>query len=322
MLDRIARVVAGAAACTWLATAALAQDYPKGPVHLISGFAAGSTADISARIVGNRMGEKLGQRFVVENRLGAASSTAAAGVARASKDGYTLFIGSVANIVNAAMRSDLPFDFAKDLTPITLLTSTPVVLVTSKGLGANSVKELVAIAAAKPDTLLFGSSGVASSTHLSLELFKSLAKLKITHVPYTGSPGVVTDLLADRIHGYFSPASTVMEHVKVGKLVALAVTDAKRSTFFPELPTMAEAGVPGFESMLWFGLMAPAGTPQPVIEALSRAANEALASADVRETFRKQYVATLGGTPDDFRRTIAAETQRWTTVVTAAGLKQ
>jgi tripartite-type tricarboxylate transporter receptor subunit TctC len=300
---------------------AWAQDYPTAPVRIISGFPAGTTADISARIVGAKMGQILGQQFVVENRVGAASSIAAAAVARAPKDGYQLFVGSTANLVNAAMNPNLSFDFIKEFTPITLLTSTPTVLVVQPELGVNSVRQLIDRANEKPDTILFGSSGVASSTHLALEVFKSLARVKITHVPYTGSPPVVTDLLAGRIHGYFSPASTVAEHVRAGKLVALAVTDATRSAIFPELPTMIEAGVPGFESVLWFGLVAPAGTPQPIIDKLSRAANEALKSEDVVNSLKAQSVAPIGGTPEDFRRYIDSENKRWSGVVASAGLK-
>ena len=300
---------------------AWAQDYPTAPVRIICGFPAGTTADISARIVGAKMGHILGQQFVVENRVGAASSIAAAAVARAPKDGYQLFVGSTANLVNAAMNPNLSFDFIKELTPITLLTSTPTVLVVHPELGVNSVRQLIDRANEKPDTILFGSSGVASSTHLALEVFKSLARVKITHVPYTGSPPVVTDLLAGRIHGYFSPASTVAEHVRAGKLVALAVTDATRSAIFPELPTMIEAGVPGFESVLWFGLVAPAGTPQPIIDKLSRAANDALKSEDVANALKAQSVAPIGGTPEDFRRYIDSENKRWSGVVASAGLK-
>jgi tripartite-type tricarboxylate transporter receptor subunit TctC len=301
---------------------ARAQDYPNSPVVIIFGFPAGSTGDIAARAVANAMSEKLGQRFVVENRPGAASSTAASSAARAPKDGYTLFVSSIANVINAAVKSDLPFDFARDFEPIALLTSTPVVLVTGTDVKARSVKELLLLAKDRPEPLLFGSSGVGSSTHLALELFKTAGKVEITHVPYTGSPGVVTDLLANRIHAYFAPASSVMEHVRVGKLVALGVTDARRSAFLPELPTIAEAGIPGFEAALWFGLMAPAGTPRPIVDTLSRAANEALQSETVREAFRKQFITPLGGTPEDFRRTIAEETERWTAVVAATGLKR
>jgi tripartite-type tricarboxylate transporter receptor subunit TctC len=311
-----------AAVLTLAATSALAQDYPNAPVHLISGFPAGSTADISARVVGAKMGAILGQQFVIENRLGAASSIAGAQAARAAKDGYTLFVSSAANMINAAMNPNLNFDIIKDFEPITLITSTPTVLVVMPELGIKSVKELTALAKQKPDALSFGSSGVGSSTHLALELYKSLAGVKITHVPYTGSPQVVTDLLANRIHGYFSPASTVAGHVAAGKLVALAVTDATRSQFFPDLPTMIESGVPDCESVLWFGISAPAGTPQPIIDKLSRAANEALKSDEVTKALQAQTVAAMGGTPDQFRKHMAAEQKRWTDVVNAAGLRK
>ena len=308
-----------------LATAALpaqAQTYPSAPIRIVSGFPAGTTADISARVIGAKMAQLLNGQVVVENRPGAASSIAAASVARADKDGYTLYIGSAANLINAAQNPNLTFDFIKDFTPITLLTSTPTVLVVTPELGVKSVKELIAAAKAKPDGISFGSSGVASSTHLALELFSSLAGVKIQHVPYTGSPQVVTDLLANRIHGYFSPASTVMGHVAAGKLVALGTTDAKRTTILPDLPTMIEAGVPDCISVLWFGLVAPAGTPQPVIDRLSKAANEALTAEDVAKSLQGSSIARLGGTPEDFRRHIAEEDKRWTQVVTAAGLRK
>lgn len=299
-----------------------AQDYPTAPIRIISGFPPGSTADISARVVTAKMGQILGQQFVVENRPGAASSLAAAAAARAPKDGYTLFVGSSASTVNAAINPNLSFDFFKDFTPIVLMTSTPTVLVVTPELGVTSVKELVAAAHAKPDAISFGSSGVASSTHLALELFKLLANVSVTHVPYTGSPQVVTDLLAGRINGYFSPASTVMEHVTTGKLRALAVTDAKRSAIIPDLPTMVEAGIPDFESVLWFGLVAPTGTPQPVVDKLARAANEALRSDEVVKPLHAQSIAVLGGTPDEFHRHIESERKRWNAVVTSAGLRK
>ena len=321
-MRRISQVVVAAALALAAAVPARAQDYPTAPVHIVSGFPAGTTADISARVVGAKIGQILGQQFVVENRPGAASSLAAAAVARAPKDGYTLYIGSAANLTNAAMNPTLPFDFIKDFTPITLLTSTPTVLVVHPELGVKSVKDLVALANAKPDSISFGSSGVASSTHLALELFKSLGHVKIMHVPYTGSPQVITDLLAGRINGYFSPASSVMEHVRAGKLVALAVTDAERSPIIPDLPTMIEAGIPDFESVLWFGLVAPAGTPQPIIDKLSRAANEALKSDEVGKALQAQSVARIGGTPEEFRRHIDNENKRWTAVVTGAGLRK
>jgi tripartite-type tricarboxylate transporter receptor subunit TctC len=315
-------IVAAIAALASTAGFARAQDYPNAPIHLISGFPAGSTADISARVVGAKMGQILGQQVVIENKLGAGSSIAGATAARAPKDGYTLFVGSAANVINAAMTPNLNFDFYKDFAPIALITSTPTVLAVTPELGIKSVQELIAYAKANPGKLSFGSSGVGSSTHLALELFKSLAGVNITHIPYSGSPQVVTDLLANRIQGYFSPASSVQGHIAAGKLVALAVTDATRSVFFPQLPTMIEAGVPDCESVLWFGIEAPTGTPQPVIDKLSKAANEATKDPEVMKSLRGQTVATLGGTPEQFTRHIEAERKRWTAVVEAAGLRK
>ena len=223
------------------------QDYPNAPIHLISGFPAGSTADISARVVGAKMGQILGQQIVIENRLGAASSIAGAQAARAPKDGYTLFVCLRRQHDQRGDELQPNFDIMKDFTPVALITSTPTVLVVTPELGVKSVKELIALAKAKPGTLSFGSSGVGSSTHLALELFKSLADVKITHMPYTGSPQVVTDLLASRIHGYFSPASTVSGHVAAGKLVALGRHRRQAQRVLPEPPTMIEAGVPDCE---------------------------------------------------------------------------
>jgi tripartite-type tricarboxylate transporter receptor subunit TctC len=321
-IAQVARAVALACLAAPVMDAARAQDYPMGPVRIISGFSPGSTADITARVVGAKMGQILGQQFVIENRTGAASSIAGAMVARAPKDGYTLYVANAANMINAAMNPNLNFDIIKDFTPITLLTSTPTVLVVSPQLGVKSVKQLVALAKAKPDTITFGSSGVASSTHLALELLKSLAQVKITHIPYAGSPQVITDLLAGRIHGYFSPASAAMEHVRAGTLIVLAVTDAERSTFMPDLPTMIEAGIPGFESILWFGLVAPVDTPAPVIDKLARAANEALKSEEVAKALHAQTVAPIGGTPEEFRQYMETERKRWSAVVASEGLQK
>jgi len=315
-------IAAALLVCAAAMTNARAQDYPNAPIHLISGFPAGTTADISARVVGAKMGAILGQQIVVENKGGAASSIAAAYVARAPKDGYTLFVSSAANMINAAVNPNLNFDIMKDFTPITLMTSTPTVLVVSPELGVKTVKDLIALAQAKPGTISFGSSGVGSSTHLALELFKSLAHVDITHIPYTGSPQVVTDLLAGRIQGYFSPASTVVGHVAAGKLVALGVTDPKRSGFYPDLPTMIESGVPDCVSVLWFGISAPAGTPQPIIDKLAKAATEALKSDEVVQSLHKQTVEALGGSPADFRKHMEDEQKRWTAVVDHAKLRK
>ena len=319
---RIAFALLTAAASLAPLAAQAQQDFPNQPVHVIVGYPPGSTADLSARVLGARMGQILGQQIVVENRVGAGSSLAAGQVARAPKDGYTLFVANAGNVVNAAMNANLNFDFYKDLTPVALITSTPTVLAVTPELGVKSVKDLVAYAKANPGKLSFGSSGVGSSTHLALELFKSLAGVNITHIPYSGSPQVITDMLANRIQGYFSPASTVMGHVAAGKLVGLAVTDAKRSSIIPDLPTMIEAGVPEFESVLWFGLQAPAGTPQPIVDKLHRAVNEALKSDDVIKSLNAQTIAPLIGTQADYVKHLDNERKRWTPIIESAGLRK
>jgi Uncharacterized protein conserved in bacteria len=290
-------------------------------VRVIVGFPAGSAADITARVVGQRIGQLLGQQVVIENKSGAGSNLAAEAVARAPKDGYTLLLGTIANSINAVVKSNLAFDFPKDFMPIIRLTTTPNILVVHPSLGVKSVKELIDLAKAKPDQLLFASSGVATGTHLAAELFKMLTGTKMVHVPYAGSPPAITDLLAGRLQVFFSPASTVLAHVRSGKLVALASTEAKRTAIAPELPTMAEAGLPGFETGLWFGLLAPAGTSQDVINKLGRAANEALQADEVTTPLAQQGIDSVGGSPEDFARYINGEMQRWAKVAETAGLK-
>jgi tripartite-type tricarboxylate transporter receptor subunit TctC len=283
-------------------------------VRVIVGFPAGSAADITARVVGQRIGQLLGQQVVIENKSGAGSNLAAEAVARAPKDGYTLLLGTIANSINAVVKSNLAFDFPKDFMPIIRLTTTPNILVVHPSLGVKSVKELIDLAKAKPDQLLFASSGVATGTHLAAELFKMLTGTKMVHVPYAGSPPAITDLLAGRLQVFFSPASTVLAHVRSGKLVALASTEAKRTAIAPEL-------LPGFETGLWFGLLAPAGTSQDVINKLGRAANEALQADEVTTPLAHQGIDSVGGSPEDFARYINGEMQRWAKVAETAGLK-
>jgi len=297
------------------------EDYPARPVRVVVGFPAGSAADISARVVGQRMGQILGQQLVVEDKAGAGSNLAAEVVARAPKDGYTLLLATIANSINAVVKTNMPFDLAKDFAPIVRLSTTPNILVVPPSLGVRSVKELIDLAKAKPDQLSFASSGVASGTHLAAELFKMLTGTKMVHVPYSGSPPAVTDLLAGRVQAFFPPISTVIEHVRAGKLVALASTEAKRSAIAPEIPTMAEAGLPEFETGLWFGLLAPAGTPQEIITKLAAAANEALRSDEVVKPLAQQGIDVVGGSPEDFARYIEGDMKRWATVADAVGLK-
>ena len=322
-MRRLSAWIIGAAVCAVVAAAAArADEFPTRPVRVIVGFGAGSGADITARVVGARMSEILGQQIVVENKTGAGSSIAADYVAHASKDGYTLLMATISQPINAAVTPKLNFDFVKDFAPITLVSTTANLLVVNPSLGVKSLQELIALGKAKPDSLSFGSSGVATGTHLAAELFKVLTGVQMVHVPYGGSAQAITDLLGGRIQLVFTPASTVIQHVRDGRLVALATTEKKRAAIAPDVPTMAEAGLPGFDTGLWFGLLAPAGTPKAAIDRIAAAANEALKSETVAKTLQPQGIDLLGGTPDQFARYIASEMERWDKVAVAAGLKK
>jgi tripartite-type tricarboxylate transporter receptor subunit TctC len=322
-LKRHAFVAAALLLAGLAAPAALGQsDYPSRPVRLIVGFIPGSSADITARVLGQRMGQILGQQFVVEGKPGAGSSLAAEFVARAPKDGYTLFIASSANITNAAINPNLPFDIGKDFVPIALINTAAVILVVHPSTGVNSVQELIALAKSKPGEILYASTGVGTAPHLSGELLSMRAGLKLVHVPYQGSPQAATDLLAGRVAMMFSPASAVVSQVEAGSLKVLASAATKRPGILPKVPTMAEAGMPDFDTSIWFGLMAPAGTPRPVIDKLAGAVREALASNEVVTAWRPQGIDPLSGGPEDFARHIASESKRWGDVATAAGLKK
>ncbi len=322
-MGRLAAWIIGAAACAMAASGvACAEDYPTRPIRVIVGFGAGSGADITARVVGARMSEILGQQLVVENKTGAGSSIGADYVAHASNDGYTLFLATISQPINAAITPRLNFDFVKDFAPIVLVSTIPNLLVVNPSLGVKTVPELIALAKAKPDSLSFGSSGVGTGTHLAAELFKVLAGVQMVHVPYAGSAQAITDLLAGRIQLVFTPASTVIQHVRDGKLVALATTEKKRAAIAPDVPTMGEAGLPGFDTGLWFGLLAPAGTPKPAIDKINAAVNEAIKSEQVIKALQPQGIDLLGGTSDEFARYIATEMERWDQVSRAAGLKK
>jgi len=299
-----------------------AQDYPTRPIRVIVGFGAGSGADITARVVGARMSEILGQQIVVENKTGAGSSIGADYVAHATNDGYTLFLATISQPINAAVSPHLNFDFVKDFSPIVLVSTIPNLLVVNPSLGVKTVQELIALGKAKPDSLSFGSSGVATGTHLAAELFKVLTGVQMVHVPYAGSAQSITDLLGNRIQLVFTPASTVVQHVRDGKLVALATTEKKRAAIAPDVPTMGEAGLAGFDTGLWFGLLAPAGTPKAAIDKINAAANQAIKTEAVIKALQPQSIDLLGGTPDEFARYIASEMERWDKVSRAAGLKK
>ena len=322
-LKRFAVVVASLLLAGMAAPGALGQsDYPNRPVRLIVGFIPGSSADITARVLGQRMGQILGQQFVVEGKPGAGSSLAAEFVARSPKDGYTLFIASSANITNAAINPNLPFDIGKDFAPVALINTAAVILVVHPSTGVKTLQELIALAKSKPGEILYASTGVGTAPHLSGELLSMRAGLKLVHVPYQGSPQAATDLLAGRVAMMFSPASAVVSQVEAGSLKVLASAATKRPGILPNVPTMAEAGMADFDTSIWFGLMAPVGTPRPVIDKLAGAVREALASNEVVTAWRPQGIDPLSGGPEEFARHITSESKRWGDVATAAGLKK
>ena len=297
------------------------QAYPVKSVRVIAGFPPGSGADITARVIGARLSDALGQQVVVDNRPGAGSNIAAEIAAKSPADGYTLFIGTVANTINATLYSKLPFDFARDFAPVALTTATPNVLVVHPSVPAKTVKELVALAKSRPGQLNFASAGAGTAPHLSGELFSAMAGVKMVHIPYKGSPPAVIDLLAGEVALMFSPSSTVLPHIKTGRLRALAVTTASRLPSLPELPTVAESGLKGYETITWFGFVAPAKTPPAIVTRLNAEIVKVLALPDVRNLFAAQGIETLGGTPDRFASYIRDEIEKWAKVIRLSGAR-
>ena len=298
--------------CAWAA-------YPDHPVRIVVGFGAGSAADVAARIVAEELSRTLGQRFFVENKPGAGSNTAAASVAKGDADGYTLFLGSVANVINSSVKTSST-DLKKDLQPIALLCSLPNILVVHPSVKATTVQELIALAKAEPEKLNYGSAGAGTSLHLSAELFKSMAGINMVHVSYTGSPQATQDLITGRLHVMFSPVSTALPQIEAGNLRALAWSSSTRGPSLPNLPTVAESGLPGFDTSIWFGLLAPLTTADAIRDQLAEAITRAIKSEPVIKAFRVQGIEPLEGGPTDFAKYIAEETEKWADVVMKSGL--
>ena len=301
-------------------TSALAQAYPTKPVTIIVPFAAGGTTDILARIIGQALTAELGQSVVVDNRAGAGGNIGGQAAAKAAPDGHTLFMGTVGtHAINASLYKKMPFDPVKDFAPLTRVANVPNLLVANPAQPYKSVKDLIAYAKANPGKVNFGSSGNGSSIHLSGELFKSLAKVDMQHVPYKGSAPAVTDLLGNQIGIMFDNMPSAIQHVRSGKLVPLAVTTAKRSPELPNVPTIAEAGVPGYEATSWFGMFAPAGTPAPVLAKLNAAIVKVLGQPDVKKKINEQGAEVYSETPEQFAAFIQAESVKWGKVVKESG---
>ena len=293
--------------------------YPNKPVKVLVPYPPGGATDIVARIVFQQVSEATGQQFVIENRAGAGGNIGAEAVARAPADGYTLLIATTAHAINMSMFKGLSYDVIKDFTPVTQLTQGPLVLVATPGFPANNVRELIALAKAKPDTLNFASSGNGQSTHLSAELFNSMAGIKLSHVPYKGSSPALTDVMAGQVPLMFDTMLTAMPFVKAGKLKALAVTSPLRSPAAPDVPTIAESGLPGYEVFAWNGLLAPAGTPKAVIAQLNEELKKALQLPQVREKFSAQGFAASWTTPEQFGGFLLGEVDKWAKTAKASG---
>ena len=295
--------------------------YPDRAVKIEVGYAAGGPLDVVARLIGDKLAQIWGKTVVVENVSGASGNIAADRVAKAVPDGYTLLLASNVNIaVNPKLYKNMPFDPVKDLAPITQVAYSPNILVVPNDLPVKSVQELVTFAKANPGKVSFASAGVGTTQHLAGELFKTIAKVDIQHVPYRGATPAITDLLGGRVSMFFGPPSSLLGLVKEGKVRALAVTSAQRFPAAPDLPTMIEAGYPGFVAVLSVGWMAPAGTPKDVIDRIYKDTAKALAAPDVRERLQKIGTEPMGTSPAEFAADIQREVPQWAEVIKAAGL--
>jgi len=310
------------AASLLLAAGPAFGQYPTKPVRIIVPYPPGGTTDILARLVAKGLTEKFGQTFVVENRPGASGAIGSQAVAKSPPDGYTLVMGTISSHgINSALYKSLPYDAVKDFAPVTNVASTPNVIAVNPSLPAKNLNELLKLAREKPGKLNFGSTSQGGSPHMSAELLKMMAHVELVHVPYKGAGPMLTDLIGGQIEIGFDNLPSTMSHIKSGKVRAIAVTTTKRWPGAPEIPTVAESGVPGYEVSGWFGLLAPAGTPKPVIDALYRAIADFLKQPDVAKQLLELGAEPAANGPDAFGRQIADEVQKWKKVVAATGVK-
>jgi tripartite-type tricarboxylate transporter receptor subunit TctC len=299
-----------------------AQQFPSRPIRILIPFTAGSAADIIARAMEPQFRERLGQPVVIDNRGGAGGNIAADLTAKSAPDGYTLMMGTIGtHAINYSLYTKLPFHPIRDFTPIALVGDSPNVLVTTPRVAANSVKEFIALAKAKPGQLNFGSSGAGTSVHLSGELFNTMAGVKTVHVPFKGASEALTALLGGQVDFMFASLSSAIPHVKSGKLKAFAVTGAQRSPSVAELPTMSEAGLPGFVAVAWYGIVGPAGIPPPIVSTLTKASLSTLGAKEVQDRMFASGVEVRPGSPEQFAALIKSEMEKWAKVVKASGAK-
>ena len=317
---KVLRLVAGGVAMPAVLRAARADTYPSRPVHLIIGYLPGGSADMTARLFGQWLSERLGQQFVVESRAGASTNIATEAVVRAPADGYTLLLPSPANATNASLYDKLNFDFLNDIEPVAGLIRFPDVVDVNLDLPVKTIPELIAYAKANPGALNFASSGVGSTLHVAGELFKMMTAVNIVHVPYRGGAPAMLDLIAGRAQVMFDNVPISIEYIRSGKIRPLAVTSVERVALFPDLPTVADY-VPGYEASAWYGLGAPKGTPPEIVEKLNREVNAILADPAAKTRLAALGASLLPGTPADFGKLVADETEKWRKVIRYAGIK-
>jgi tripartite-type tricarboxylate transporter receptor subunit TctC len=316
-----AGAVIASGAVTALGAQQQAQAFPAKPIRMLVPFSAGSQTDILARWVGEKMTENWGQQVVVDNRPSAGGTIASQYVLAANPDGHTLMMVSTGHAGNATLYSKLPYDTVRDFAGVSRVASVPNLLVVSPSLGVKSVKELIAYARSKPGQINFSSAGVGSGTQINGEMFKLAAGIEATHVPYKGAPEALTEAITGRVHFNFSPVLVAMGQVKAGKALALAVSTASRSPMFPNLPTIAESGIPGFEYDQWYGLLVSAKTPRPIVNTLNKEVVRILNLPEMKERLLTQGATPAPTTPEEFDRFIRSEVQRFAKVLIAAGAR-
>jgi tripartite-type tricarboxylate transporter receptor subunit TctC len=317
----LAAILAPAVAAALTGIALAQEPYPSKPVKIVVGMPAGSFTDLSARLIGEGLRQELKEAFIIENRPGAATNIATQSVARAPKDGYTLLLSTNSNAMNVSLFRELPFDVVKDFQPVAMIASSAFILAVTPSLPASNLAELIAYARSHPDVLNFASTGAGTANHLAVEMLARQAGIKVATVFYKGSVEGIADVIGGRTHAMFAPASSVVPQVQAGKLRAIAVTGAARTSLAPDVPTMTEAGLPGYEVTMWNGLFAPAGTPPEVVSRLATAAVKAVSSQELQSRIKANGGDPVVMGPEEFAGYLRKDIRRWYDAIQAAGIK-